>query len=303
MFISLFHRDGGGRSPSCDLPAWPHSTPHRTPSLVVLLCLACFLAAGPWMPGGKSFASAASPATGPVLESSSGFVVEADSRSNRYQMDIDRPGANTSAHPVLDVEFVPSWIHLVPPPATNQRTEPGVPESPADATTTEASIFFFDVDVVPPGTTGYIVYRLEDSASGPAAAPLIRRAVRITVASTAPAEQYRDEPVECCRQESAVPDAEADGIAAFLGASPNPFRGSTRLLYKLKEPAAEVILSVYDVQGRLVRRSVAGPASPGLHLHEWDGAGDHGRTLPAGVYLCKIEAGTWSGHVKVVRLQ
>jgi hypothetical protein len=81
-----------------------------------------------------------------------------------------------------------------------------------------------------------------------------------------------------------------------LSMSPSPFSESARLAYAL--PSADVVtIRMYDVTGRLVSTLVD---------HELRSAGPHaetfdGQNLRAGVYLCRIEAGSQRANLKVVR--
>ncbi len=77
---------------------------------------------------------------------------------------------------------------------------------------------------------------------------------------------------------------------AFLGASPNPLTMGARLRYSLAHPS-DVDLSLYDVQGRLVRRFVSERAAAGEHAVIWDGAGADGRAVASGVYLYVFHGG------------
>ncbi len=80
------------------------------------------------------------------------------------------------------------------------------------------------------------------------------------------------------------------GAATLLPAYPNPFNPSTTIAFELEAPAG-VTLGIYDVAGRLVRTLVAGEVTgPGRHEATWDGRDAGGRTVEAGVYLCRLQA-------------
>ncbi|MBE0566835.1 MAG: hypothetical protein IH621_12795 [Krumholzibacteria bacterium] len=86
---------------------------------------------------------------------------------------------------------------------------------------------------------------------------------------------------------SAVPDA----AMAHLGDNyPNPFNPRTTIRYALEE-AAPVRLTVYGVDGRLVRRLEDGRREAGEHRVAWDGLDTAGRAVPSGTYLYRLEAG------------
>ncbi|HMB93966.1 MAG TPA: tandem-95 repeat protein [Rhodothermales bacterium] len=69
---------------------------------------------------------------------------------------------------------------------------------------------------------------------------------------------------------------------------PNPFNPATTLAYDLPQSAA-VTLTVYDVQGREVRRFVQGVQPAGRHELHFE-AGD----LGSGTYFYRLEAGSFS---------
>ncbi|MBD3334778.1 MAG: T9SS type A sorting domain-containing protein [Candidatus Eisenbacteria bacterium] len=100
---------------------------------------------------------------------------------------------------------------------------------------------------------------------------------------------------------SSLDDGAVDG-GLRLQASANPFTGGTAVRYVLPE-AAFVTLSVYDVEGRLVRRLHDGRQSAGSHQARWDGRGEDGRAVPAGVYLYRLERAGQAATARVVRLR
>ena len=50
-------------------------------------------------------------------------------------------------------------------------------------------------------------------------------------------------------------------------------------------------LAVYDVAGRQVRQLVRLSLPAGEHVTVWDGAGDDGRPVQAGVYFTRLKVG------------
>jgi hypothetical protein len=74
-----------------------------------------------------------------------------------------------------------------------------------------------------------------------------------------------------------------------LGQSrPNPAKGMAEFTYALPVPR-EVDLSVYNVQGQLVKRLVSGLKTPGFHTAQWDAS-----RVRAGVYLYRLSAGEFT---------
>jgi hypothetical protein len=78
---------------------------------------------------------------------------------------------------------------------------------------------------------------------------------------------------------------------------PNPFNPTTQIAFDVPR-ASEVRLTVYDVQGRLVRDLAAGVLAAGHHTLAFDGA-----ALPSGVYLYRLTAPGFSATAKMMLLK
>lgn len=96
-----------------------------------------------------------------------------------------------------------------------------------------------------------------------------------------------------------VPGAAPAG--RVLAAAPNPFRAGTDLTWSLAMDA-DVRLELFDVAGRRVRTLKSGRAAAGAHRAAWDGRDDHGVALPAGVYLARLQRGSDTETLRVMRL-
>ncbi|HUI10368.1 MAG TPA: FlgD immunoglobulin-like domain containing protein [Bacteroidota bacterium] len=85
--------------------------------------------------------------------------------------------------------------------------------------------------------------------------------------------------VTSLRQPSALP-------AHFtLGQNyPNPFSSATVMPYQLARQS-EVVLTVYDILGRVVRKIVAGTQAAGAYGVVWDGTNGEGERVAGGVYF------------------
>ena len=84
---------------------------------------------------------------------------------------------------------------------------------------------------------------------------------------------------------------------------PNPFNPSTTIAFDLPTPSS-VTLRVHDLTGRVVRTLLDGASyGPGRHAVVWDGEGDAGRGVAAGLYLYRIEtaAGSAARRMLLVR--
>jgi hypothetical protein len=94
------------------------------------------------------------------------------------------------------------------------------------------------------------------------------------------------------------------GISKFLPNYPNPFNPETWLPYQLAEQA-NVTLVIYNSSGRLVRTLVLGIKGPGIYVSKaeaahWDGRGDDGELVAAGIYFCQLRAGEFLQIRKIV---
>jgi hypothetical protein len=70
----------------------------------------------------------------------------------------------------------------------------------------------------------------------------------------------------------------------------------------VNEPAS-LIIHIYDVRGRLVRRLVSEPLDEKRHVHVWDGRDDLGQILGSGVYFASFVASGTQSTRKLVLLR
>ena len=85
---------------------------------------------------------------------------------------------------------------------------------------------------------------------------------------------------------------------------PNPFNPETWIPYHLAAPA-KVTLSIYSMQGALVRELALGYQAAGAYQHRsraayWDGKNAFGETVASGVYFYTFTAGDFSATGKMV---
>ena len=71
---------------------------------------------------------------------------------------------------------------------------------------------------------------------------------------------------------------------------PNPFNPTTQIQFGLAGET-KTTLVIFDIAGRQVRSLVQGVVGPGFHTVEWNGKDDGGRTVAAGVYFYRLQAG------------
>jgi hypothetical protein len=83
---------------------------------------------------------------------------------------------------------------------------------------------------------------------------------------------------------------------------PNPFNPSTEIGFSLPEPAA-VILDIYDVSGKKVRRLLDETRPAGNHSVHWDGLDSNGSQAVSGVYFYRLTAGKDAFSRKMILLR
>ena len=69
---------------------------------------------------------------------------------------------------------------------------------------------------------------------------------------------------------------------------PNPFNMNTRIPFQLSK-STHVILSLYNLQGQLVKTLVNESRDPGMHYIHWDGTDNSQSIVPTGVYIYRLE--------------
>ena len=91
---------------------------------------------------------------------------------------------------------------------------------------------------------------------------------------------------------------------ALLSNYPNPFNPETWIPYRLSDPA-EVTVSIYSVDGRLVRTLELGQMPAGVYSDKeraayWDGRNAAGEPVASGVYFYTLSAGDFKATRKMV---
>ncbi|MDZ4182659.1 MAG: C25 family cysteine peptidase, partial [Candidatus Cloacimonadaceae bacterium] len=89
-----------------------------------------------------------------------------------------------------------------------------------------------------------------------------------------------------------VPNDDPVAPAASLKASvhPNPFRGSTSIVFELKSPSP-VRVEIFNLRGQKVRGIELPSKQTGKLSIGWDGRDDESRPLASGIYLYRLSAG------------
>ncbi len=98
--------------------------------------------------------------------------------------------------------------------------------------------------------------------------------------------------------------AESDGIAATFEVAatyPNPFAGETTVEFTVAE-ASVIHVDVFNTLGERVRSLASGPALGGVIRIVWDGRGDNGSDVGAGLYVVRLDDGRRLRSLKVVKV-
>jgi hypothetical protein len=103
-------------------------------------------------------------------------------------------------------------------------------------------------------------------------------------------------------QRTDVEGGDIPRVTFVAGASPNPFRGTTRLRFGLAQ-AGSVELDLFDVRGRHVRRLSSGRLGAGFHIVTWDGRDALGQRVSSGVFFARLTtaSGTLTSRIVLLR--
>jgi hypothetical protein len=82
---------------------------------------------------------------------------------------------------------------------------------------------------------------------------------------------------------------------------PNPFVEATTIRYRLQH-SESVKVEIFDLNGRTITTLFAGFQRAGTYESIWQGREAGGRSLPRGVYFCRVQAGPLSQTLKIILL-
>jgi flagellar hook assembly protein FlgD len=68
---------------------------------------------------------------------------------------------------------------------------------------------------------------------------------------------------------------------------PNPFNPTTTIEYELPENS-DVIVSIYDINGRLIKEVLNNVQSEGVHKVTWDGTNQNNTPVASGIYVYTV---------------
>ena len=91
-------------------------------------------------------------------------------------------------------------------------------------------------------------------------------------------------------------------VPLTLSNHPNPFNPSTVIEYTLPSQG-RVLISIYDVNGKLVRRLVDRDIEAGDYSVVWNGLDDRKSAQPSGIYFCRLRLGKAEVTYKLVLLR
>jgi hypothetical protein len=97
------------------------------------------------------------------------------------------------------------------------------------------------------------------------------------------------------------PVSVAPGQSSLSTAYPNPFNPGVVIPFTLGTPGGATSLEIYNTLGQVVGRMELGELPAGAHQVTWDGRDGQGKALSSGVYLYRLQAGTWSATGKLVK--
>jgi FlgD Ig-like domain len=142
------------------------------------------------------------------------------------------------------------------------------------------------------GTTGAATWTMRwtapDAGSGPAYFYLAGNAANGNFSSSGD----RIYTISETWTENTISPVPSHSMVAELKANyPNPFNPRTTIAFELAS-SQSVRLSVYSLDGRLVRHLADGVRGEGSHEVLWDGLDNRGSAVPSGTYFYRLQAGS-----------
>jgi len=90
---------------------------------------------------------------------------------------------------------------------------------------------------------------------------------------------------------------------ALKPASPNPFTGATSIAYSVPAGGGAVDITIYDVNGRVVRDLVDAQMPAGEGSAVWDGLDSRGERVASGVYFARLNIDGLTASGKLMYLK
>ena len=142
---------------------------------------------------------------------------------------------------------------------------------------------FFDATDLEEGTYTADIILTHD---GPGAVPVIVPTVMIVDSTATAIEDNQTPPAELTLHQN----------------YPNPFNPVTTISFTVPEKSM-INLSVYNVEGKLVKTLIDESLDPGLKQRQWDGTGLQGAPVSSGVYFYRLQTGNKVLTKKMVLLK
>ena len=83
---------------------------------------------------------------------------------------------------------------------------------------------------------------------------------------------------------------------------PNPFNPDTEIQFQLPA-SSHILLNIYNTNGQQIRTLVDGVQQAGLHTFVWNGQDNNGKPLSSGIYLYRLQTGSFSQVRKMTLLR
>ncbi len=91
---------------------------------------------------------------------------------------------------------------------------------------------------------------------------------------------------------------QSEDITFGLSNHPNPFNQTTEIRFSILQPGSSS-LSIYNINGQLVRILLNEHLAAGQYRIPWDGRSEGGQRVASGIYFCRLEHG---GTVKAAKM-
>jgi hypothetical protein len=96
--------------------------------------------------------------------------------------------------------------------------------------------------------------------------------------------------------------AETPESCALMSNYPNPFNPETTITYQLPEES-HVILEIYNISGEKIVTLLDCVNQAGRHAVTWSGRNESGQPVTGGVYLCRMQAGSFRQIIRMTLLK
>jgi hypothetical protein len=86
---------------------------------------------------------------------------------------------------------------------------------------------------------------------------------------------------------------------------PNPFNGATTISFAIpkNQNDVNVVVDIYNMQGRFIKVLVSGTYNAGLFQTCWDGITNEGTMAASGIYFYRIKAGQYTATKRMLYLK